>query len=266
MLETPKTLDTRSDAEKLDPTRINDLVFFSKNFKDETYLVKMGNQQERLRSALAYVLGTYLGDGTVYVGKRHGPKVILQVCDLDFAQKFKHECGLVAPGTINTKILPITNTVSPTWLFAFVHKSLGTYLLESTRKKEVIPNWVLTDPKAFIPFFEAIVDGEGHIKLGGACRISSTSDWIKDIQKALADLFNVNSVLGYYKQKNTKWKDYYMLRIPSRELVKLNLHLNIERKQARILKSSETTCYAPSGMMGEDIVRPTARSVEVLQK
>ena len=252
MLETPKAVTTDRD-------KIRHLVFFGKRFTDASYLDKMVNQQERLEAALAYVIGTIIGDGFITrVTKWRLPKLMLQAKDADFVARFKHECGLIAPGSLATKIYPVKVEDSMTFVFGFVQRNLGEYIVRETENRTKIPPWIFSKLHAFRAFLEAIIDGEGHIRLGGACHISNTEAWIVDIQEHIA-MLGVGSSLSKYKQNRSDWKDYWVLRIPAIEIQKLEAKLGIERKAVRLLKSSETICCAPAAQ-GEDRVLSSVQS------
>jgi intein-encoded DNA endonuclease-like protein len=147
---------------------------------------------------LSYVLGAFLGDGSIIRNKI----VTLKVADIVFAEKFA-EC---LAKVVGTKPYPLRNVENKYWIGYINNKGLAKFLSQNTLQN-LIPI-VEKYPEEFVRGF---FDAEGTVSLGGRKKkqvkiiaYNNNVELIKLIQKLLLKKFDIDSSIYIHARAGEK--------------------------------------------------------------
>lgn len=225
----------------------------------------MENQQSK---SFAYLLGSYLGDGSVKRNGR-GKSLLfrLNTIDEDFRDAVAMAIGDLSELNVCRREYPeLRSPKSPKYyVVATSDQSLCRLLVGLTDEKGHLPEWILDAPKeVMLEFTAGLMDSEGYVSRSGnkfTLGFKSCDPWVRDFGR----LLEVNGFqIGQPKDELPRKTGY---RIPTRFSIKLTswvrngAYFKIGRKQSRVedwrRQTSETTRRTPQG---DDIVRSYAKA------
>jgi len=250
--------------------RKEDVIYGStgKKWKANGKKNNTGNFQfNNLNKDIAYILGVYLSDGSVYTNKDYWKMFTLEVIDEDFAVKTQECLNRIIGVNKEINVYKDRGCNNRDSFKAYCgNQDLCQWLEDITLKKRYIPSIIFDADKVIKKeFVSAIFDGEGFVSVNPNYNsihigFAVTGLWIFEVKELLEGM-NIK-VLPIRRDEKGRKTPIWWLNINTESFVKGGLYFNIERKQKRILnwkkiayfKLSETK--RTTSIMDDDIVQP----------
>lgn len=191
--------------------------------------------------SFAYILGVYLGDGSItkWHGKGRSERLLfrLNTIDEDFAQATKTALMDLTDYTVNVWSHPVSKSSKPNWALQLGDRVLCKRLIADTEKKRVIPAYVVGWPHDLrLAFIVGLMDSEGHASLNGKgqCYLGfrNTAPWFMDLIRIFQSVGLVVGKLGIDTLPSGKL--YRRITIRNKSWIESGARFNIARKQERI--------------------------------
>lgn len=224
-------------------------------------------QFNNLNKDIAYILGVYLSDGTIYSNKNNWKMFTLEVIDKDFAQKTQ-ECLNRITGV--NKEINVCNARSGNAIVNYKaycgNQELCRWLQDITSCKRYIPLIIFDADKTIKKeFISAIFDAEGFVSVNPNYNsihigFAVTSLWIFEV-KELLEMLKVK-VLPIRRDEKGRITPIWWLNVNTESFVENGLYFNIYRKKKRILNwkkhilNSQRLNVQHPKKMDEDTVQP----------
>lgn len=109
-------------------------------------------------SELAYIIGVLIGDGSLYVNRRHYG-IRLKVKDLEFAETFSRAMAK----TLNKKYVKPKLNKSNMWVVTYSSKAFYTWYVEQTL--ETLKLFIEYSRKTVASFLKGLYDSEGNYNI-----------------------------------------------------------------------------------------------------
>jgi len=201
---------------------------------------------KNLNKHIAYLLGAYLSDGTIYANKRGWLQFTLEVIDEDFAQHVQEAINGVTRQAHKT--IFVREALGKFYYKAYTgNQELCHWLKETTLDKAIIPGSVYKAEAVLQRHFLAgLMDGDGWLCVGrkvawepsGAMGLqfhlgfACTAPWICDVASMFRKLGV--TVHGPRRQENGGIRPLYRLGFNKQSFLKAGMYFTIERKQKRL--------------------------------
>lgn len=200
-----------------------------------------------LNKEVAYLLGVYLGDGSVW-DNGCGVKVFgIVASDKDFVEEVARCIGEVVGNIPNIGINYKHNRKHPYYRCQTSKSALPMWLVEQTHHKTIIPQIILDSNDVLKKeFIAGLLDSEGYVSLskrhmyGGhevfdmQIGFSVQDPWIFEFRDILIKMGICCNSVGRYTSLHVKSKIMYRFTINKRSFVDSGLYFKIRRKQDRI--------------------------------
>lgn len=240
--------------------------------------------------SFAYLLGVYLGDGHIGVTKDKYAYVIfrLNTIDEDFALATK--LSLLNQGVKNVAIRRHdVKRGNPNYALSSTIGELGTKLMDDTKMKQVIPNYVFNwskDEKRF--FLSGIMDSEGFVAKKAKTQWMPTNRdyymgykscdvWVPELIRIMQSVGLRIGKVSQEKPRKEGYKTPTRFHIKMQSWVDAGCWFNISRKQNRVNEWASKPAYqmreeakamlrdyTPSALKSDDIVQPHCESLGIL--
>lgn len=198
--------------------------------KDSNMVSKQPN------SALAYIVGVYLGDGNI----NSKGQFRLNSIDKDFCEATLNKLIQVLTGPINTRIYYAEREVGqPTYSVIVTSTDLCNWLATVTQNKGLIPNMFLnSDKEVLMALLSGLMDSEGWVsrrksdnELAGNYQIGiAGNSIIYNFWNDLPKLLNKLNIL-YNRYEKLGFVTFIL---KGRSFINSGISLNISRKQKRL--------------------------------
>ena len=201
----------------------------------------------------AYLLGVYLGDGTISLRTDNCYRFSLEVIDMDFIDRTRESIkSVTGKNFTNVKCRSRGMMMEDIYSFA-VHDMMFKDMKESTEDKKFIPQFVFeADREVKIAFLEGLMDSEGWIverknkagikqyQMGFSC----TSSWTYDVWQLFRSI-GVSCCEPYILHQKNK-KDCICFTINLASWVQSGILFSIKRKQDRVDRYADKMRISPS--------------------
>jgi hypothetical protein len=232
--------------------------------------------------SFAYVLGVFLGDGSVTTWRASGKsdRLIfrLNTIDEDFARATKLALEQLSDYKVSLCCHAVSKSSKPNWALALGDRGLCQRLVTETEKKRVIPSYVfgwLRELK--LAFIGGLMDSEGFVAANRNhtgrrfyMGFKSCDPWIHEFVRLLQSVGILVGKIGVEKPLKPGYKTPRRFAIKLQTWIDAGARFNIARKQNRVDEwaatvpdprglrfraklTPETICQAPD--RDEDIVR-----------
>lgn len=226
-----------------------------------------------LNKHIAYLLGSYLSDGTIGETKKGWLYFNLEVIDEDFATNVQEAINNLTGQLLDRLYVREAGvSVKREYFKAYSgNQELCHWMRTVTRNRQQIPQ-VIVDAAPTLQrwFIAGLMDGDGWIcaykdKPGWILGYAGTDPWVFDMAEMLRALSV--TVHGPRRQKNGGVKPLYAMNINKNTFIEAGCFFTISRKQERLAEyrrymagstqSSSETKREPSTKVDEVIVRPS---------
>jgi hypothetical protein len=205
----------------------------------------LDNQQDVVTPDLAYILGVYLGDGSIYCNHKRNDTLIfsLEAIDRDFVEETKRILELLLQRSFTIK--ESNRNKTPLYKLRFGNNSFCKWLQNETRCKNELPKCIpLENTPVTKRFLEGLLDSEGYVsvskkpqprykRLSYKLGIAMSSPWIDELPKYFEAVgVRITSKRTRLCNKMTKPSTEYSLSLL--DFIPSGLKFNIKRKQDRV--------------------------------
>lgn len=225
--------------------------------------------------AFAYLLGVFLGDGCVTKsGRKKDNHFRLNTIDQEFAiatqDAFRELTG--KSGSLSSH--PVSKSSKPNWSLSIREQELTAYLLNSTQRKSIIPDYVFGWPASNkLAFIGGLMDSEGYVAANSNTTgrrfyigFKSCDVWFYDFIRLLQSVGIDHGKIGVEKPRQPHYKTPRRVTLKMQSWISSGARFNIRRKQQRVEEwantepdprglrfrakaAPETTCTAPGNGM-----------------
>jgi hypothetical protein len=220
----------------------------------------------------AYILGVYLGDGSITVWRSPGCKdrliFRLNTIDEDFAEATKAALQHLSDYTVSLCCHAVSKSSKPNHALALGDRALCDRLLTDTQGKSVIPAYVFEWPRDLkLAFIGGLMDSEGFVAANSNhtgrrfyMGYKSCDPWVGDFIQILQ---SVGILVGKIAQEQPLKPGY---KVPTRFAIKMQswtdsgARFNIRRKQRRVDEWAATVPDPRGLRFRAKLVSETART------
>lgn len=209
--------------------------------------------------SFAYILGVFLGDGSVTTWRQDGKSdrlmFRLNTIDEDFSNATKAALEKLSTFKVTQFCHPVSKSSKPNWALALGDRALCERLLSDTKKKQIIPPYVFEWSKDLkLQFIIGLMDSEGFVAANSNhtgrrfyMGFKSCDVWVPDFTRLLKSVGIEIGKIGIEKPRFSGYKTPTRFAIKMQSWIDSGAKFNIARKQKRVDEWAATTPH-PLGL------------------
>lgn len=195
----------------------------------------------------AYILGVYLGDGSICKSNRGGQSVFrLNTIDRDFAETVRKALNDLVSAVVGIGTNEVKKSSNPNHSLHCTSEELCEKLRTETKNKQVIPTWISDAPKdERLAFVAGLMDSEGFVARKSKGQYNRTNRsyymgykscdvWVSDFIDILHSLGIRTGKISQEKPRKPWYKTPTRFHIKMQSWIDAGAYFNIRRKQERV--------------------------------